>query len=986
MDIRRKRGFTFVEVLFVIVIIGILAAILIPKITTESDRAREAGVDVDFRSFYLSSKTVFTLHDSDEYDTIAKFEELFNKNSSAQIQFSNGEGNLKDPWNNYYQLHASKLEDNNTYVVFTSKGTEAREGWIFEPETLTNKVRWTPETPICDCHKYFLVLGRTPTGQVITDIEPDTVYKVVHEGDTGNSEEQDQWAMLGFEVETDGIKIEHDEEENGDLYYMAYDIGGGAGGYPPSGGGAGGYLPNGGGAGGYSPNEPGFLDPMDFNRTTGGMLYISDTPLLPAYYLMAWNRTIGGNNGGYQVYTEVPTTFTTTYDGDGYASNINKDTNISEDDNKIEMEVSVGNGNKIVLTYNRADAHPETKMFKVGSSVTMKAVPDSPDYIFNYWKVDGVKDETNDIKTITVQADTKFTAVFRMNLDISGGKLYTKSGENFTEYYENNIVVLDEITDTWQVGDNVTATLSESGVLSLTGSGDITGYSSVSNYSWYSKKDLINEIIIDNGINISRYAFSNYNVDSVVLKGNNRVNYYYTFNDLTATNVIIGDGSYLESGSSVGSFHNSNITNLTIGKNVILESYESSNSAFGSSSLSAAKIENLTIDSNIPHSGFQNSGIKTLNIGSNATSIGYRAFYDCQIANTPNLSSIDLIGSDAFRMALTNADKIIIKQGTTIGSDAFYRCNINNLILQGENDVGLKAFVELKANSVTIGDGSNLRRGSFNESIITNLDIGKDVILESYESSYSVFGNSTVNTAAKIENLTIDSNIPISGFLNSDIKTLNIGSNVTSIGYGAFKGCSIINTPNISNVDIIGSSAFDSALLSADSITIKQGVEIGRDTFRNCNIRDLTLEGNNRVNHYYTFNGLTATNVTIGDGSVIEASYNNGAFYSSTIENLTIGKNVTLETYSGSDSAFGSKYSTSAAKIENLTIDSNIPSIGFQYSDIKTLNIGSNVTSIGGTAFRYNNNLSEALIDNVSGAVTIQSNSFPDTTVITYLK
>ena len=51
MDIRRKRGFTFVEVLFVIVIIGILAAILIPKITTESDRAREAGVDVDFRSF-----------------------------------------------------------------------------------------------------------------------------------------------------------------------------------------------------------------------------------------------------------------------------------------------------------------------------------------------------------------------------------------------------------------------------------------------------------------------------------------------------------------------------------------------------------------------------------------------------------------------------------------------------------------------------------------------------------------------------------------------------------------------------------------------------------------------------------------------------------------------------------------------------------------------------------------------------------------------
>ena len=803
MDIRRKRGFTFVEVLFVIVIIGILAAILIPKITTESDRAREAGVDVDFRSFYLSSKTVFTLHDSDEYDTIAKFEELFNKNSSAQIQFSNGEGNLKDPWNNYYQLHASKLEDNNTYVVFTSKGTEAREGWIFEPETLTNKVRWTPETPICDCHKYFLVLGRTPTGQVITDIEPDTVYKVVHEGedptggDTGNSEEQDQWAMLGFEVETEGIQVEV-PEDGGDVYYQSYPLGA-AGGYPPTEGGSGGTGDTG-GSGGSGYETPRFPSPSDYSQTTGGQLLTSGTPMLPAYYLMAWDKTYGGTgsgSGNFQVYTEVPFNFT---------DSINTGTIISDGESggegdKVELEVSVGNGNRIVLSYDIADADPDTKMFKVGSSVTMKALPSSPDYIFSYWRVDGVKDEINDIKTITVQSDTKFTAVFRLNLDVNGGKLYTKSGQGFTEYYENNIVGTDIVTDTWQVGDNVTATLSESGVLSLTGSGDITGYSSVSNYSWYSKKDLINEIIIDNGINISRDAFSNYNVDSVVLKGNNRVNYYYTFNGLTATNVIIGDGSYLESGSSVGSFRNSNITNLTIGKNVTLESNGNSNSAFGSSTINtAAKIENLTIDSNIPHSGFQNSGIKTLNLGSNATSIGYRAFYNCQIANTPNLSSIDLIGSDAFRMALTNADKIIIKQGTTIGNSAFYRCNINNLILQGENDVDLEAFVELKANSVTIGDGSNLRRGSFNKGIITNLDIGKDVILESYESSYSVFGNSDVNTAAKIENLTIDSNIPISGFFNSDIKTLNIGSNVTSIGGTAFRYNNNLSEALIDNV------------------------------------------------------------------------------------------------------------------------------------------------------------------------------------------
>ena len=973
MDIRRKRGFTFVEVLFVIVIIGILAAILIPKITTESDRAREAGVDVDFRSFYLSSKTVFTLHDSDEYDTIAKFEELFNKNSSAQIQFSNGEGNLKDPWNNYYQLHASKLEDNNTYVVFTSKGTEAREGWIFEPETLTNKVRWTPETPICDCHKYFLVLGRTPTGQVITDIEPDTVYKVVHEGDTGNSEEQDQWAMLGFEVETDGIKIEHDEEENGDLYYMTYDIGGGAGGYPPSYGGPGG--PGGqGGSGGYLPN-PVFPDPKDFDRTTGGVLYISDTPLLPAYYLMAWNRTIGGNNGGYQVYTEVPTTFTTTYDGDGYASNINKDTNISEDDNKIEMEVSVGNGNKIVLTYNRADAHPETKMFKVGSSVTMKAVPASPDYIFNYWKVDGVKDETNDIKTITVQADTKFTAVFRMNLDISGGKLYTKSGENFTEYYENNIVGTDIVTDTWQVGDNVTATLSESGVLSLTGSGDITSS------PWTSKKAYINAINIGNGIKTNG-VFSNYTVESVILQGNNVIGSSDDFLSLVATNVTIGDGSTLD----WRAFERANITNLNIAKNVTFINHDESGiSAFGNKrAYEAAKVKNLTIDSNIPNNGFNNSGIQTLNIGSNVTSIGASAFKGCSITNTPNLSNVETIGSSAFESALTNADTIIIKQGATVDTKAFYKCSIKNLILQGNNIVKsggtyYAAFDSLVAANVTIGDGSTIDAASFISSTITNLKIGKEVTLKSSESNYSVFGAIKSATPSKIDNLTINSDIPTVGFSNSEIKTLNIGSEVKSIGYAAFKGCSITNSPNLSNVETIGSSAFDSGLLNAGSITIKNGVSIGSETFSNCIIENLVLQGNNTVDSYFSFYNLKAENVFIGDGTVLEASVYNSFSYSQ-IRNLTIGKNVILESYSNK-TAFNT-----AAKIENLTIDSNIPHSGFQNSGIKTLNIGSNVTSIGNYGFWSNNDLLEATIDNTNGAVTIQSNSFPDTTVITYLK
>lgn len=843
---KHKKGFMLVEVLVVVVTVGILSASIIPKVSTETDRAKEAGIDVAFRSFYLSSKTATILNDTSDYSTLGNFEKIFNENSTAEIKFNGGKGNIRDPWDNKYELFVgqqSDPNDDNTYIVFTSRGVSKRDGFVFEPETMNNRVRWTPKDNILNYHRYYLLIGRTTSGKPVTDLTEEEAEKIIKDivkddpspedpdgtdpdgtGDEGkDNEDEDQWARLGFIVETDGIMIDTgDEEDEGDIYYKSYIIGegDGTGNYPTDNGKLSGNP--------LRVNLKGFIDmpvfptEYDFNIGGGGLRYSRDMPILPAYYLMDWDKKYTGNSNGYGgLYTEVASSFGTTgttIDGSNeYINDINKGTVITEKTGKIEMEIAVGNNNKIKLIYDKVDAHPTTKMFKVGTSVTMEAVPSSPNYKFSYWRVDGVKDKSSDIKTITVERDTTFTGVFRMDLDVTGGKLFTQNKESFTDYY-NNEMEKESITDTWSAGDlgkDVTATLTESGKLKIkaTGIDPI-----VTKKPWDSKKDLINEVVIGKDItvygdylisNYYNFPFDGYKLETLILEGNNRVR-GLNFRKTTIENVTIGDGLIFESARDGvtnqtfhGIFEQATIGNLTVGKDSILYDRVSA--------FRATSIRNLTIDSDIPSSGFQNTGLKTLNVGPNVTNIGDSAFSGCDIQNTPDLSNIDSFGNSAFNGALKNAETINIKQGIAINSGAFAGCNIKTLNLEGNNEVEGTAFENLKATNVNIGKDSNLKietrysgnasyYGVFDYAVITNVNIAENVILETRVKTFdntSAFGGRY--DAAKIENLTINSNIPECGFYNTDIKTLNIGPNITSIGREAFYGCNSLPEAKIDN-------------------------------------------------------------------------------------------------------------------------------------------------------------------------------------------
>jgi type IV pilus assembly protein PilA len=74
--LRNKRGFTLIELLIVVVIIGILAAIAIPKFAATKDKAKLASVKTDVRNAETAEEAYFS--DFATYGTYAQLQSASN--------------------------------------------------------------------------------------------------------------------------------------------------------------------------------------------------------------------------------------------------------------------------------------------------------------------------------------------------------------------------------------------------------------------------------------------------------------------------------------------------------------------------------------------------------------------------------------------------------------------------------------------------------------------------------------------------------------------------------------------------------------------------------------------------------------------------------------------------------------------------------------------------------------------------------------------
>ncbi len=96
MNLKKKRGFTLIEIMVVVVIIGMLATLILPKVLGRQDEAFIAKAKSDIRAMSSASK----LYKLDNFKYPAGLNDLVTGGTK-------GRGYLdkvpKDPWGNAYQ-------------------------------------------------------------------------------------------------------------------------------------------------------------------------------------------------------------------------------------------------------------------------------------------------------------------------------------------------------------------------------------------------------------------------------------------------------------------------------------------------------------------------------------------------------------------------------------------------------------------------------------------------------------------------------------------------------------------------------------------------------------------------------------------------------------------------------------------------------------------------------------------------------------------
>ena len=97
--LRNRKGFTLIELLIVVVIIGILAAIAIPKFAATKDKAKLASVKTDVRNTETAEEAYFS-----DYATYGSFTQL---QTASNFSLSSGNTMTIAPVTNGYTVTAT---------------------------------------------------------------------------------------------------------------------------------------------------------------------------------------------------------------------------------------------------------------------------------------------------------------------------------------------------------------------------------------------------------------------------------------------------------------------------------------------------------------------------------------------------------------------------------------------------------------------------------------------------------------------------------------------------------------------------------------------------------------------------------------------------------------------------------------------------------------------------------------------------------------
>jgi len=129
-NFRNEQGFTLIEIMVVVVILGVLAAIVIPKFLDRPDQAKVTKTKVDMKSLE-EALGMFKLDNGFYPSTEQSLDALVTKPETGRIPSKYAEGGyLKkvplDPWSNSYVYLSPGLHSKDFDLI--SYGADAEPG------------------------------------------------------------------------------------------------------------------------------------------------------------------------------------------------------------------------------------------------------------------------------------------------------------------------------------------------------------------------------------------------------------------------------------------------------------------------------------------------------------------------------------------------------------------------------------------------------------------------------------------------------------------------------------------------------------------------------------------------------------------------------------------------------------------------------------------------------------------------------------------
>ena len=479
-------------------------------------------------------------------------------------------------------------------------------------------------------------------------------------------------------------------------------------------------------------------------------------------------------------------------------------------------------------------------------------------------------------------------------------------------------------------GDNLTWTLDSDGTLTISGTGVMNNWSSDRFEPWYSKRDQIATVRINNGVtSIGNLAFMGCaNLTSITISDSVTSIGFSAFDSCSSlTSISIPDGITSIGGSAFASCDN--LTTVTIPDSVtIIEDSlfaycssltdisipDSVTSINGFAFDSCRSLTSITIPDSVTSIGFYAfdncSGLTSISIPDSVTSIGIYALARCSSLTDVTIpEGITIIDEGMFENCDSLTNIMIPNSVTSIGKYAFYGCDHlsdvyfigtheqwNDVTIGEKNDYLLSAtihYILAFGYCGGEGDGTNLTWMLDSDGVLTISGTGEMADYQLNAPWYSF--KSSVSELLIGENVT---SIGQYAFWDcSELRCISIGERITRIGEGAFSACGGLSEINYNarNPVLLG-APFSAAGTKEERVIIKIGdaVETIPDGLFNNLQGIISISLGNRItrignNAFSSCEGLSDIQIPESVTSI-----GHSAFYNCTgLTTVTIPKNVT---------------------------------------------------------------------------------------------